>query len=343
MKAVVLREHGGIDKLLYEDVQTPRPGPGEVLVKIGASGVNHLDHDLREGISGFELALPHVMGVEGVGEVVELGEGVLSAKVGDRVAIDFAQGDPQSNMWLSGLDGVDFTYGRVGASQWGTHAEYCRCLATSLIPLPDGMSYETAAASIVGFGTSWHMTVSLGQVQADKTVLINAAGSVVGTAAIQVAKLHGARVIATAGSDAKLEKAKELGADEVINYTTQSIREEALRMTDGFGVDLCIESVGGDVLVQSIDAVCENGRLITCGAHAGEVVPINIIELFRKHMMLHGSHFAGKREVAHVLKLIHEGKMTPVINAVMPFSEVREAARKTAERDVFGKMVLIPE
>ncbi|MFP6690283.1 MAG: zinc-binding dehydrogenase [Alphaproteobacteria bacterium] len=186
------------------------------------------------------------------------------------------------------------------------------------------------------------MTVTLGDVQADKTVLVNAAGSVVGSSAIQVAKLHGARVIASAGSDAKLEKAKELGADEVINYTTQSIREEALRMTDGFGVDLVIESVGGDVLVQSIDAVCENGRLITCGAHAGEVVPINVIELFRKHMMLHGSHFAGKREVAHVLKLVDEGKLTPVINAVMPFSEVHEAARKTAERDVFGKMVLVP-
>ena len=342
MKAVVLREHGGIEKLLYEEVEKPMAGPGEVLVKICASGVNHLDHDLREGVAGFDVALPHVMGVEGVGEVVELGEGVLGAKIGDRVAIDFAQGDPLSNMWLSGLDGVDFTYGRVGVSQWGTHAEYTRCLATSLMPLPDGLSFEKAAASVVGFGTSWHMAVTLGEVRADKTVMINAAGSVVGTSAIQVAKLHGARVIATAGSDAKLEKAKELGADEVINYTTQSIREEALKMTNGHGVDLVIESVGGDVLVQSIDAVCENGRLITCGAHAGETVPINIIELFRKHMMLHGSHFAGKREVAHVLKLVSEGKLSPVINAVMPFSEVQESARKTAERDVFGKMVLVP-
>jgi NADPH:quinone reductase-like Zn-dependent oxidoreductase len=342
MKAVVIREHGGIDKLLYEDVDKPTPGPGEVLVKIGASGVNHLDHDLREGIAGFEVALPLVMGVEGVGEVVELGAGVLSANIGDRVAIDFPQGDPQSNMWLSGLDGVDFTHGRIGVTQWGCHAEYTRCLATSLMPLPDGLSYEKAAASIVGFGTSWHMAVTLGEVRADKTVLVNAAGSVVGTSAIQVAKLHGARVIASAGSDAKLEKAKELGADEVINYTTQSIRDEVARLTDGFGVDLVIESVGGDVLVQSIDAVCENGRLITCGAHAGEIVPINIIELFRKHMMLHGSHFAGRREVSHVLKLVAEGKLNPVMNAVLPFSEVREAARKTAERDVFGKMVLVP-
>jgi len=343
MKAVIIREHGGTDALLYEEVETPSPTTGEVLVKIAASGVNHLDHDLREGISGFEVALPHVMGVEGVGEVVEIGEGVRGVNMGDRVAIDFAQGDPQSNMWLSGLDGTDFTHGRIGVTQWGTHAEYAVCLATSLIKLPQTLSFEEAAASVIGFGTSWHMAVTLGQVQADKVVLINAAGSVVGSSAIQVAKLHGAKVIASAGSDAKLDKARELGADEVINYTTQSIREEALRLTKGRGVDLVIESVGGDVLVQSIDAVRENGRLITCGAHAGEIVPINIIELFRKHMMFHGSHFAGQREVAHVLDLVANKKLKPVINAVMPFSAAREAAKKTAERDVFGKMILIPE
>lgn len=342
MKAIVIREHGGVDKLLYEEVETPKPGPHQVLVRIRASGVNHLDHDVREGVSGIPVTLPHVPGCEGVGEVAELGPGVEGPKVGDRVAIDFAQGDPQSEEWLSGLDGVDFTHGRVGAGQWGTHAEYAVSRVESLISLPDALPFEKAAASMTGFGTSWHMTVTLGGVQAGQTVLVNAAGSVVGSSAIQVAKLHGARVIATAGSDAKLEKAKSLGADEVINYSTQSIREEALRMTGGRGVDLVIESVGGDVLAQSIDAVCFNGRLITCGAHAGEVVPINVIELFRKHMMLHGSHFCGRLELAHVFRLVAEGKLEPVIHNVYPLQEIQEAARRTAERDVFGKMVLVP-
>ena len=147
MKAVIVREHGGIEALLYEEVETPSPAVGEVLVKIAASGVKHLDHDLREGISGFDVALPHVMGVEGVGEVVEIGEGVRGVNMGDRVAIDFAQGDPQSNMWLSGLDGTDFTHGRIGVTQWGTHAEYAVCLATSLIKLPQTLSFEEAARS----------------------------------------------------------------------------------------------------------------------------------------------------------------------------------------------------
>ncbi|MBT6274249.1 MAG: zinc-binding dehydrogenase [Chromatiales bacterium] len=342
MKAIVIREFGGVEKLLYEEIETPSPGPGQVLVRIRASGINHLDHDLREGVSGIDVAMPHVLGVEGVGEIAELGAGVSGPAVGSRVAIHFAQGDPLSDMWLSGLDGVDFTHGRIGADRWGTYAEYCVAEATSIIPLPNALDYETAAASVIGLGTAWHMTVSLGDVKADKTVLVNAAGSVVGSCAIQVAKLHGARVIATAGSDAKLDMAKEIGADEVINYTSQSIREEVARMTNKRGVDLVIESVGGDVLAQSIDAVALNGRLITCGAHGGETVPINIIELFRKHMMVHGSHLAGRREIMHVLGLAAAGRLKPIIHKVFPLAEVQAAARKTAERDVFGKMVLIP-
>ena len=342
MKAVVIREHGGIEKLLYEEVETPRPGPGQVLVKIGAAGVNHLDHDVREGVSGIEVALPHVPGAEGAGVVEAVGAGVAGPTVGQRVGIHFAQGDPLSDMWLSGLDGVDFTHGRMGASRWGTYAEYAVCEATACVPLPEGISFENAAASIVGFGTAWHMTATLGAVRADQTVLVNAIGSVVGSCALQVAKLHGAKVIVSAGSDAKLEKAKALGADEVINYTNQSIRDEVARMTNGRGVDLVIESVGGDVLVQSIDAVCLNGRLITCGAHAGETVSINIIELFRKHMMMHGSHLAGRREIAHVLGLVADGKLAPVIDSVFKFADVQKAAAKTADRNVFGKMVLVP-
>ena len=187
-----------------------------------------------------------------------------------------------------------------------------------MIPLPDALAFETAAAGMIGLGTAWHMTVALGRVQAGQTVLVNAAGSVVGSSAIQVALLHGARVIATAGSPAKLEKARELGAAETIDYARQSIRDEALRLTDGRGVDLVIESVGGDVLRQSIDAVCFNGRLVTCGAHAGEEVPLNVIELFRKHMTIHGSHFAGRRELATVFALMAEGRLSPVIDTVYP-------------------------
>ena len=342
MKAVVIRAHGGVDTLLYEEIETPEPGPGEVLVRIRASGVNHLDHDVREGVSGIPVTLPHVPGCEGVGEVAALGPGVDGPPPGTRVAIDFAQGDPLSEPWLSGLDGVDFSHGRIGAGRWGTHAEYCVSHALSLIPLPDALPFETAAAGMIGLGTAWHMAVTLGRVQAGQWVLVNAAGSVVGSSALQVALLHGARVIASAGSAAKLERARALGAAAVIDYTRQSIRDEALSLTGGRGVDLVIESVGGDVLRQSIDAVCFNGRLVTCGAHAGEEVPLNVIELFRKHMTIHGSHFCGRRELAHVFALMAEGRLAPVIDGVFPLADIRKAARRTAERAVFGKMVLLP-
>lgn len=343
MKAVVIREHGGVDKLNYTEIETPEPAPGQVRVEIRAAGVNHFDHDIREGISGVQQTLPHVLGVEGVGVVEKLGAGVTGVQPGQRVAIFMPQGDPNSHLWLKGLDGLDFTHGRIGVDLWGTYAQYCVCRADAVVPLPDELDFETAAASIVCFGTAWHMTVVQGGVQAGQTVLVNAAGSGVGTSAIQVAKLHGARVIASAGSDAKLARAKELGADEVVNYTSQNLRDECLRLTGGEGVDLVIESVGGEVLRHSIEAVRADGRLVTCGAHAGEIVPINIIELFRKRMHLHGSHFCGRRELKHVLGLVAQKRLQPVIHSVLPMSQVREAASRTADRNFFGKMVLIPD
>lgn len=342
MKAIVIRAHGGVDKLLFEDIETPDPGQGEVLVRIRAAGVNHFDHDIREGISGITHDLPHVPGLEGVGEIAALGPGVTSVAVGDRVAINFMQICGQCTMCLSGLDGVCAAGRRMGVTRWGSYADYVVCDASGVIALPDGLRFETAAASMLCFGTAWHMTVTLGRVTAGSDVLVNAAGSGVGSSAIQVAKLHGARVIASAGSDAKLAQARELGADAVVNYSTQNLAEEVLRLTDQKGADLIVESVGGEVLTQSIDAAAVNGTLVTCGAHAGERVELNVIELFRKHMRLQGSHYASKREVAHVLGLVADGKLKPVIHGTFPLSEARAAAELAANRSFFGKMVLLP-
>ncbi len=342
MKAVVIRQHGGIEQLQIDEVATPEPAMGEVLVRVRAAGVNHFDHDIREGVSGIDHVLPHVPGVEGVGEVAALGDGVATVKLGDRVAIHFYQSCGACRMCLSGLDGVCLEGERIGVTVWGAYAEYVKCQAFNLIALPDGLSDEDAAASLICFSTVWHMMVTLGRVRAGEDVLVNAAGSGIGTSAIQLAKLHGARVIASAGSDAKLARARQLGADATINYTTESLKDAAIRATGGKGPDLVIESVGGRVLADSIGAVCRNGRVITCGAHAGEQVELDIIEIFRKHVMVHGSHYASKREVAHVFRLIAAGKLTPVIDARLPLDEVRQAAERIANRDVFGKMVLLP-
>ncbi|MCH8112287.1 MAG: zinc-binding dehydrogenase [Proteobacteria bacterium] len=342
MKAVVIREHGGIQNLLFEDIETPKPGPGEVLVRIRATGVNHFDHDIREGVSGITHKLPHVPGVEGVGEIADVGPDVSDVAVGDRVAINFFQSCGKCRMCLTGMDGICLRGKRIGVTEWGTFAEYTLCEAANVIPLPSSLSFESAAASLICFSTAWHMTVTIGQVSAGMDVLVNAAGSGVGSSAVQVAKLHGANVIASAGSDEKLRLAKDLGADNVINYESQDLAEEAMRLTDGKGPDLVVESVGGDVLLKSIDAVAFNGTVVTCGAHAGEIVKLNVIELFRKHVRFQGSHYASKHEVAHVLRLVAAGKLKPVIHKVAALADIQDMARLTANRSFFGKMVLLP-
>ena len=342
MKAVLIRDHGGVDKLLYEEVETPAPGLGQVRVRVRAAGVNHLDHDIREGVSGFAHPVPHVPGLEGAGEVEALGEGVTGVAIGDRVAINFCQSCGTCRACLSGLDGMCHEGHRMGVSTWGSYAEYALSGATNLTPLPAALSYDDAATSLMCLSTAWHMTVTLGRVTAGEDVLVNAAGSGVGSSAIQVAKLHGANVIASAGSDEKLEKARDLGADQVINYTTQNLGEEAVRLTGGKGPDLVIESVGGAVLTGSIEAVCANGRVIVCGAHAGEHVDLDAIALFRKQICLQGSHYASRFEVAHVMNLVAAGKLTPVIQARFALEDARQAAALMASRDVFGKIVLNP-
>ena len=342
MKAVVIHEHGGIEKLRYEDVETPVPGQSQVLVRVRAAGVNHFDQDIREGVSGVTHPLPHVPGVEGVGEVAALGEGATGVEIGDRVAINFFQSCGTCRMCMSGLDGICLEGQRMGVTVWGSYAEFALSDATNLVPLPESLSYEDAAASLICLSTAWHMAVTLGRVKAGEDVLVNAAGSGVGSSAIQVAKLHGATVLASAGSRGKLEKARRLGADHVIDYTTQNLRDEAVRLTGGKGPDLVIESVGGAVLAQSIEALCRNGRLITCGAHAGERVEIDVIELFRKHISVHGSHYASKIEVAHVLGLVAAGRLTPQIETRFPLAEAQKAAALIASRSVFGKLMLIP-
>jgi NADPH:quinone reductase-like Zn-dependent oxidoreductase len=342
MKAIFIREHGGLDKLRYDELPTPEPGPGEALVRVRAAGANHFDHDIREGVSGIKHAMPHVLGVEGVGELAKLGQGVTGAKPGDRVAIYGAGFCGQCHVCLAGLEGACENRRLMGVQRWGCFAEYALCNANQLIPLPAAVSFETAAASVICFGTAWHMAVWHGRVEAGQTVLVNAAGSGIGMSAIQIAKLHGARVIASAGSDAKLAKARELGAAETINYRTQKLGAECLRLTGGRGVDLVIESVGGDVLLQSIEALAFNGSLVTCGAHAGETVPLNVIELFRKHIRLQGSHYASRREVQRVFELIAAGALKPVIHGVYPLKDYAKAAALIANRDFFGKMVLVP-
>lgn len=345
MKAVVIHECGPSDVLKYEEIDTPKVGPGEVLINLKTVGLNHFDLDLRNDISGYAgLKMPHILGVEGAGVVAEVGPAVQTFEVGDRVMPQLTTSKGRCRRQICncalGMDNICLDFDKLGVTHWGTYAEYVKVSEPNIIRIPDGLSDLDAAATQVAMATAWELVVTKGKVREGEDVIVNAAGSGVGSAAVQIAALAGARVIATAGSDAKLDRARQLGASEVINYTDQNIAEEALKMTDGRGVDVVIECVGGSVLQQSLEALCLNGRLSTAGAHGGEKVEIDMIEFFRKQLTMTSTHFAPVATNQLVLKLVNEGKLRPVIEKIFPLEEMKAAHDLLASRQFFGKVVL---
>ena len=342
MKAIVLRRNGGPKVMRYQDIETPRPGPGEVLMRVHAAGVNHVDIDIRKGVSGMAGDFPHIMGVDAAGEVAEVGDGVTSWKPGDRVAPHFVLSCGVCPNCIRGLENMCVGFEVLGATVWGTYAEYVKVGERHLVRLPDGLSYDDAVSSYVPFATAWEALVTTGHVSPGETVLVNAAGSGVGSASVQVAKLAGAHVIATAGSAAKLRKARELGADDTINYTTKSVSGQVMKLTGGVGVDLALDMVGGDVLIESIKALAPGGRLVTIGAHAGEQVSFDMIEFFRKHISMHGCGRSTRAIAAEVLGLVAAGKLTPVIHRKFKLKDVAKAHEIMESRRFFGRMVLNP-
>ena len=342
MKAIVLHRNGGPDVLRCEEIETPRPGPGEVLVRVRAAGVNHVDIDIRNGLSGMKGNFPHIPGVDAAGVVTEVGDGVTTWKAGDRVAPHFILSCGVCQNCLKGAENMCHNFGILGATTWGTYAEYVKVGQHHLVRLPNGLSFDDAVSSYVPFATAWEALVTVGKVGPGETVLVNAAGSGVGTAGIQVAKLAGAVVIATAGSPSKLKRAKELGADYAIDYRKKSIAREVLRLTGGMGVDLVLEMVGGKVLVESVEALAAGGRLVTIGAHGGEQVKFDMIEFFRKHITLHGCGRSTKAIAAEALALVAVGKLTPVIHRKFKLKDAAKAHKVMESRRFFGRMLLNP-
>jgi len=341
MKAVVIHEHGGPDVLKYEDIETPVIGANDVLINIKAVGLNHFDLDVRDGISGyFSLDMPHILGCEGAGIVAEVGSAVTAFKPGQHVLPYLTTSCGHCERCLSGHDNICMSFDKLGVTHWGTYAEYVRVSEHNVVAMPDGLSFVDAAATHVAFATAWELVEVHTKVRQGEFVLVNAAGSGVGSAAVQLASNAGGIVIATAGSGEKLERAKELGARYGINYNEESIEDGVMRITGGRGADVCIEMVGGRVLQESIRAVAHNGRLATCGAHAGEKVEIDMIEFFRKQLTMSGNHFSPKANNVQVLKLIADGAVKPVIAKIFPLQDMGDAHRYLASRNFFGKVVL---
>lgn len=342
MRAVRFHEYGGVDVLRVEEVPTPEPGPGDALVRVHACAVNHVDIDMRNGSSRLPLTLPHTLGFEISGEVAALGPGVTGVAVGDRVAPLYQIHCRECEWCHSGQHMHCERITMLGVQSPGGYAEYAVVPAWALIPLPDSLSFEQGAAIQTTFGTVWHALVDRVGVTKGQWVLVNAAGSGVGTAGIQVARLLGARVIASAGSDAKLERALGLGAEATVNYNEEDLTARVREITDGRGVDVVMESVGGEVLARSLAALAKNGSVVTVGAHAGEVVPVDVILLFRHQWSLIGSVRATAEEIRHCVDLVAEGKLAPVIHATLPLAQAAEAHRMLEAREQFGKVLLLP-
>lgn len=325
-----------------EDVPDPAPMTGDVLLRVRACGLNHLDVDCRAGVSRLPLVLPHTLGREIAGEVVALAPGVDSVLVGDRVLAHIAPACGRCGACLAGRDNLCQKPNLPGIHRPGGYAELAVVSAWGIEAIPPQLSFQEAAAVPIAFGTAWHMLITRGRLRAGETVLIQAAGSTIGSAAIQVARLAGARIIATAGSDAKLSKAKALGVHETINYREEDLVAAVRKHTDGRGVDLVFEHIGGEVFTKSLACLVPGGRMAVCGAHAGEVVPLDIIEFFRREIDLLGSFRATSAELRQVFSLVVESRLRPVIHAAFPLAEAAEAHRVMERREHFGKLLLVP-
>ena len=340
MKAVRFHEFGGLDVLRLEEVADPQPGPGEVGLEINACALNHLDVDVREGISRFPVELPFIPGIEVVGRISALGDGVEGWQVGDRVMPYLMATCGECRFCRTGRESLCLAAGFVSFSTSGGYAERTAMPVRHLMRVPDELTDEAAAALQIAFGTAWHMLFTRGKLQVGETVLVNAVGSGIGSAAVQLAHLAGATVIGNASTDDKLARAAELGMDHGINRLTQNIPSEVMRLTDGRGVDLVFEHVGGELFQAGLDSLGKDGRLVICGGHAGEVVPFDIIPFFRMQRQIIGSFVYTRAEVEACLELAREGKITPLVYRTFPLAEAREAMATMERREHFGKLVL---
>lgn len=340
MKAIVFNQHGGPEVLRHTEVAEPSPGPTDVLVRVRACALNHLDIWVRNGLPGVQIPLPHILGSDIAGEVAKVGNQVSRATVGQKVVLAPGLSCNVCDPCLAGLDNLCRRYTIFGYLVDGGCAEYVRAPEVNVLPLPGGLSFEEAAAVPLVFLTAWHMLVTRAQLKAGEKVLVLAAGSGIGSAAIQVAKLHGAQVIATAGTDEKLQKAKELGADELINHRKQDIAAEVKQLTGRRGVDVVFEHVGQATWEKSLASLATGGRLVTCGATTGLEAKIDIRRLFSRQWSLLGSYMGTRSELQTVLKLVEQGKLRPVVDRVFPLAEAASAHAYLEQREQFGKVVL---
>ncbi len=343
MKAVIFREHGGPDKLSYEEVPTPKIGPDDALVKVKACALNHLDIWVRQGIPAYPIPLPHISGSDVAGLIEAVGRNVTTIKPGDKVFVSPGLSCWQCDACLAGRDNFCSSYGILGAKTDGGYAEYVLVPWRNVLPIPGTLSFQQAAAFPLVSVTAMHMVVTLAQVKPGETVLVMGAGSGVGSTAVQIAKLVGAKVITTVGADDKIGKAVLLGADAVVNHARENVGERVKGLTEGRGVDVVIEHIGPQVWDACLASLTRGGRLVTCGATTGGEVSLNLRSLFARQLTLKGAYMGTRAELVTAANLVGQGKLTPVIDRTFPLKDARAAQEQMLSRNFFGKIVLVVE
>jgi NADPH:quinone reductase-like Zn-dependent oxidoreductase len=339
MKAVILEQHGGPDVLRVAEMPEPAIGDRDVLVRVRAVALNHLDLWVRSGLPGRSVAFPHIPGSDISGEIAKIGAAVTNVKVGERVLLAPGVSCGQCEACISGRDNFCADYALFGRQIFGGYAQLVRSPAMNAIPIPGNLSFEEAAAIPLVFLTAWHMLFDRAHLRPAETVLVIAGGSGVGSAAIQIAKAAGARVIATAGSEPKLAKARELGADDTLLHAGEFARD-VKKLTAGRGVDVVFEHVGAATWDQSVFSLKPGGRLVTCGATTGFESKININYLFSRQLSILGSFMGFKSDLFAALELFKRGLLKPVVDTVLPLDRAADAHRHLENRQQFGKVVL---
>jgi NADPH:quinone reductase-like Zn-dependent oxidoreductase len=343
MRAATYRQHGGPEVLEIADVPTPTPGPHEVQVRVTATALNHIDVWMRRGLPALHLELPHVSGGDVCGVVSALGQGVTGVTEGDRVVLNPGMSCGHCPACLGGRDQFCPDFRMLGEQTWGGQAEYVVVPQANIVPVPRekvALSDEQIAAVPIAFITAWQMLVDRAQIRQGETVLVLAAGSGVGSAAIQIAKLWGARVITTASTDEKLAAARALGADETINHTKTEIVAEVKRLTGRRGADIVIEHVGASTFPKSIVAAAKGGRIVTCGATDGFEPVLNLRHVFWRQLSILGSTLASKQRLFEIMDLMGAGRLEPVVHTVLPLEQIAGGHRLIESRAAFGKIVL---
>jgi NADPH:quinone reductase-like Zn-dependent oxidoreductase len=341
MRAIRIREHGGLDRLILEELPVPIPGAGELRVQVRAVGVNHLDLWVRRGVPGHKFPLPIIPGCDLTGVVDRIGDGVTGFSEGDQVVVAPGYSCGTCLQCRSGNDALCRHYGILGESTDGGCVEYVILKPHHLFPRPGCLSFEEAAAMPLVFLTAWHMLVNRAQVQPGDRVLIHAAASGVSSAAIQIATLWGARVIATAGSAEKCELAKELGAEEAINYKEVSFPAEVRKWSGRTGVQVALDHVGADTFEATLRCLARGGRYVTCGSTSGFEMKTDFRLLFFKGLSILGSTMGSSHELQTILELARDRKLRPVLEQSLPLEKVGEAHAHLESRSALGKTVLI--